>query len=217
MKNKGFTLVEILAVIVIIGILVGIATLGYTRIRKDTDQKDLLNLHSSLETTYANYRTVQAMNGDLTDSGLTIDKNQTSDFDKYITDLAYNGKRLSKEDIDGTNFKTVIKGDIFNNSEYQNYVKARIKNFDSLSQSEQYKELEKQYIIDSTCLVESIIESSSGNEPIKHCKTTEEGSGEKIVGSKAELTCLIVKYKGETVINDYEDSSSFNKLCKYAK
>ena len=52
-KNPGFTLVEILAVIVIISILAGIATAAYTAVQKDArdnDRKsDVLILKAALE------------------------------------------------------------------------------------------------------------------------------------------------------------------------
>ena len=82
MKNKGFTLVEILAVIVILGILTTMASLAVTRYRREADQKDLLNLHDALQTSFDNYRTVLAMSGDVfTGPTLTISSSASVNLD----------------------------------------------------------------------------------------------------------------------------------------
>lgn len=198
MKNKGFTLVEILAVIVILGILTTMAAISVTRYRKDADQKDLLNLHSSIETSFANYRGVLAMSGEVAGSTLIISNNTTSSFDRYFQDLSYNGKRLSKSDLDGTVITLRTKGEVLSNSEYKT-------------------KGEEQFIKDATCIVESTV-SNPGEENakiIKKCKTTSTG---EIEPSKDELICLKVSYNGTVVIDDYgktDNALSFNKLCQY--
>ena len=40
MKNKGFTLIEVLATIVIIGLLSSVAIIGVSRYRKQVDEKE---------------------------------------------------------------------------------------------------------------------------------------------------------------------------------
>lgn len=216
MKNKGFTLVEILAVIVIIGILTTMATLGVTRIRKNADEKDLFNLHSSLETSFENYRTVLAMNGDPQVSIITIDENMPNDFNKYITDLSYNGRRLSRSDLQSTEIRMFEKGAALYDGDYVGDIAASIPNYDSMSSDEQYAALEKQYIIDSTCMVESKVNNpgQEGATIEKHCKK-EYGA---VVPSKDQITCLRIVYKGNVVVDDYGSTNGalkFNSLCGY--
>ena len=216
MKNKGFTLVEILAVIVIIGILTTMATLGVTRIRKNADEKDLFNLHSSLETSFENYRTVLAMNGDPQVKKIIIDDAMPNDFNKYITDLSYNGRRLSKSDLQDTEIALFEKGAALYDSDYIGDIAASIPNYDSMSSEEQDAALEKQYIIDATCMVESKVNNpgQEGATIEKHCKK-EYGA---FVPSKDQVTCLVIVYKGRVVVDDYGNNDSalkFNSLCGY--
>lgn len=201
MKNKGFTLVEILAVIVILGILTVMASLAVTRYRRDADQKDLLNLHDALQTSFANYRTVLAMNGDVfSDPTLTISSSQSSGFDRYIQELSYNGKRLSKSDINGTTITLRKKGDVLSNEVYKS------------------KGVE-QFVKDATCIVESSIDNPGEQSATitKKCK----GISDNPEPSKDELICMKVYYNGDLVINDYKQDNdnstalSFNELCKY--
>ena len=56
MKNKGFTIVELMAIIVILGILSTIAIVGVSRYRKEVRDKELIQLHSTIEAAYDTYR-----------------------------------------------------------------------------------------------------------------------------------------------------------------
>ncbi len=217
MKNKGFTLVEILAVIVIIGILAAMATLGVTRIRKNADQKDLFNLHSSLETSFENFRTVLVMNGDPQVTRLEIGDQTPPAFNKYITDLSYEGHRLSSADLQGTVIEVFEKGNALIDNNYINSITKDIPNYNSLSEEQKFAELEKQYIIDSTCMVESKVVNpgQEGATIEKHCKLADGVP----VPSKDEITCLKVRYKGTILVDDYGDTDNalkFNNLCEYA-
>lgn len=55
MKNKGFTLIEMLAVIVVLGIIVGITTISIINIKEKQDQKNLENVISLILTAAKEY------------------------------------------------------------------------------------------------------------------------------------------------------------------
>lgn len=196
MKNKGFTLVEILAVVVILSILITMASIGVTRYRRDVDKKDLLNLHSSIETSYINYRAVLAMKGDVVSNVITIDNNTPSDFNKYLEDLSYNGKRLNKNDLNGSTITLATKGAVLSNSEY-------------------YAKGEEQFIKDATCMVEGSIDTTDADNPKTVNKCKRNSVTNEYEPSKDELICLKIKYNDSMIIDDYDDSLSFNKLCTY--
>ena len=214
MKNKAFSLVEILAVVIILGVLATMATLGIMRYFKHVRERELSNLHSSLETTFNNYRTELFSSGDSHLINITINNDMPIDFNNYITGLSYNGTHLNRTVLYGTTINLYTKGDILLNEKYSDDIAAGIPNFDSLSAEEQFLSLQTQYIIDDTCLAESTEVDDNSSMPRNHCKT-ENG---KPIPSKDEIVCQKVIYKGETVIDDYgktKDALILNHLCSY--
>lgn len=197
MKNNGFTLVEVLAVVVIISILSGMAMIGVTRYRTEANEKDLLNLHSSLETAYDNYRSNTILDGDDGLSDIIIGSG-SSFFDKYIEGLSYDGEKLSIADLGGTEIHLVNKAGLLSNSDY------------TTGRNDQ------DFIKDGACLVDSEVDAA--NEIEKKCKTDESGNR---IPSNEDLICIKVKYKDTILIDDYKqdndksDYVAFNKLCKY--
>ena len=54
--NKGFTLIEVLAVVVLLGILASIATVSVTKYRKNVDEKEIASLKQTIKASFDNYR-----------------------------------------------------------------------------------------------------------------------------------------------------------------
>ena len=63
MKNKGFTIMELMAVIVILGILSTLAVVSVSKYRQTVKEKELVNLHSTIESAYDKYRSNTIMSG----------------------------------------------------------------------------------------------------------------------------------------------------------
>lgn len=185
MKNKGFTIVELMAIIVILGILSTIAIVGVSRYRKEVRDKELIQLHSTIEAAYDTYR--QGQMGKYK-KNITINSTSSEAYNSYFEELSFNGQRLSLKDINGSEFNLKIKGDLLKKDKYKN---------------ERPQEDDK--VEDGTCLVTTTVKD---NQIKKSCQT----NNEDIEPSKEELLCIKLKVNGEYVINDYENS---NSLCKY--
>ncbi len=111
MKNKkGFTLVEVLAVIVILGILGTIAIGSISRYRKNVNEKEKISLRSSITSAFDNYRIENSVSkrkkiniSDLKFTNLLTYNNNECDLDSediiaYIVKGEYLDKYLSEED-----------------------------------------------------------------------------------------------------------------------
>ena len=185
MKNKGFTIVELMAIIVILGILSTIAIVGVSRYRKEVRDKELIQLHSTIEAAYDTYR--QGQMGKY-EKNITIDSNSSEAYNSYFEELSFNGQRLSLKDINGSEFNLKIKGDLLNKEKYK-----------------KERTTEDDKIADGTCLVTTTVKD---NKIKKSCQT----NNGAIEPSKEELLCIKLTVNGEEVINDYNNS---NSLCKY--
>ena len=115
MKNKGFTLVEVLAVIVILALLASLAVVAISRYRAKADETDRIELKSSIETSYNNYRS--SFLDSRYDKDLTTDEIKNNNW-SFFKDLSYNGKRIQSSDIESMIVSMKIKGDLLTNPEY---------------------------------------------------------------------------------------------------
>lgn len=104
MKNKkGFTIIELVVVIVILGILSTIAMVSISRIRNSANEKEISTLRSSIISAFDNYRIDNSINKN------TSVKISKLEFDK---DLSYNNNKCSLKDSD--TIKYIVKGDYYN-------------------------------------------------------------------------------------------------------
>ncbi len=212
MKNKGFTIVELMAVIVILGILSSIALVNVSKYRKDVRDTDLVGLHGTVETMYDKYRQDKLRRGESYNKYIAFNSLSDEDFNSYFSEFTFDGKRLTKEQLKESSLRLVVKGDLLKDgSKYKTDV--------SKKYPSSLDDQENQYIKDGACMVESTVEDSSqegteeGNKIIKSCK---KDSSDKIIPSLEEMLCVVIKGVDETIIDDYSDTSlSQRPLCQY--
>ena len=198
MKNKGFTLVEMLAVIVILGLLSSIAMISYTRYRQEVREKELINLYSTIEVAYDKYRSDLLMKGEDYKETLIISEIDDEIFNKYFSKLSYDGKYLTKQELGDTTFSLKIKGDLLNKSNYT------------------ANKSETDFFNDGTCQIKTAKESGEGNSDavnISEFKCEKDGNDIPIP-SKEELLCVKVKRGSDILIDDYAENSK-RPLCTY--
>lgn len=204
MKNKGFTIVELLAVIVILGILSTIALVSVSRYRKDARDMDLTELHSSIEATYDKYRQDMIMKGQVPETKIKFDTSMKDEEKSYFGEFTFDGKRLTQEELTGSTITLVKKGDLLNKDSYTR----------QLSNDE---EREEQYIKDGACLIETSIKTTGETQEIvKKCKKNSE---EKPIPSEEEMLCIKIMRNGDEIINDFSEGTGLSQrpLCKYFK
>lgn len=186
MNRKGFTIIEVLAVIVILGILSTVAVMEVSRYRRVVNEKEIENLRSTIEECYDNYRKDVLLKGGTPLS--IIDSKEGGSLEiisKYFGELSYNGNKLTF-DKRGDYFKITMKnkGDLINNSFYN---KCRGSFFS----------------VDGVCMVESYFDDN--DNLLTKC------SGDTPTPSKDKILCLDLNSNG-LEINDYDDDDS---LCYY--
>lgn len=215
MRNKGFTLVELLAVLVILGIITSMALISVTRYRKQADEKDLQNLHSTILMILDNYRTDLAVSGGVFDENeIIIGTNEPEGFDQYFKDLAYNGEKLQRSDLVGTRIRIGKKGELLSKNAYLEAAAQRAASRSSTATANDI------YVIDATCKVKSdgYSEGNISTEEEAKINTVCEESGGAPVPSEDELICLTIKYNDSIVVDDFgvnETAYIVNDLCKY--
>ncbi len=203
MKNKGFTIVELLAVIVILGILSTIALVSVSRYRKDARDMDLTELHSSIEATYDKYRQDMIMKGQVPETKIVLNDDMKEEEKSYFGEFTFDGKRLTQEELTGSTITLVKKGDLLGMDSYT-------KKFSN------DEEREEQYIKDGACLIETSIQTKDGKQEIvKKCKMDSKPS--KFTPSEEEMLCIKIMRNGDEIINDFSGDTSLSQrpLCKY--
>lgn len=201
MKNKGFTIVELMAVIVILGILSSMAMISVSRYRKDVRDTDLVELHQTIDAAYDKYRQDNLIKGASYQKTLTFEEMDKDTFNTYFSEFTFDGKRLTKNELKGSNLNLVSKGGLLLSNDYKT----------SVSSSEE------KYVEDGACLVESAVTKINGTSQIK--KSCKKDSNGNIMPSQEEILCIVIKRNDEEIINDYSSDKNLTQrpLCKYLK
>lgn len=201
MKNKGFTIVELMAVIVILGILSSMAMISVSRYRKDVRDTDLVELHQTIDAAYDKYRQDNLIKGASYKTNLTFDDMNTDTFNTYFSEFTFDGKRLTKKELEGSMLNLEKKGALLSNDNYKTNVNSS----------------EDKYVEDGACLVESTVTKIDGTSQIK--KSCKKNSNRNIVPSQEEILCIVIKRDGKDIINDYSSDENLTQrpLCKYLK
>ena len=196
MKNKGFTIVELMAVIVILGILSSMAMISVSRYRKDVRDTDLVELHQTIDAAYDKYRQDNLIKGASYKENLTFEGMDNDTFNTYFSEFTFDGKRLTKKELEGSMLNLVSKGGLLLNNNYKTSVKNN----------------EDKYVEDGACLVESTVTKIDVTSQIK--KSCKKNSNGNIMPSQEEILCIVIKRDGKYIINDY--SSDENLKDRYA-
>lgn len=204
MKNKGFTIMELMAVIVILGILSTLAVVSVSKYRQTVKEKELVNLHSTIESAYDKYRSNTIMSGGSASKKINFNNIEDEDFNKcfnkYFSDFTYSGNRLTQSDLEGSVFSLNIKGDLLSKSTYKD------------------GKTDADFVKDGTCLVGSEISDGTSEdqgqtkEIAKSCKENEEGN---FIPSQEEILCIKLVVNDEVLINDFDPDKSMQPLCFY--
>lgn len=187
MNRKGFTIIEVLAVIVILGILSTVAVMEVSRYRRVVNEKEQDNLRSTIEECYDNYRKDVLLKGGTPLSTIDSEEENSSEIiNKYFGELSYNGNKLTF-DGDGDYFKITMynKGALIKNDFY---LSCRVPD---------------NYVTDGVCMVESYLDEN--DNLMTRC------SGDTPTASKDKILCLDI-ISNDLLINDYDDG---NSLCYY--
>lgn len=103
MKNKkGFTIVELIAVVMILGMISSIAIISVSRIRKRANDQEIESLRSSIVDSFNNYRMKES-----------VKKGETVKIDelKFDKELSYNNNICTLDEND--TIKYIVKGDYY--------------------------------------------------------------------------------------------------------
>lgn len=201
MKNKGFTIVELMAVIVILGILSSMALISVSKYRKDVRDTDLVELHQTIDAAYDKYRQDNLIKGASYQKDLTFKDMNTDTFNTYFSEFTFDGKRLTKNELKGSVLNLVSKGELLSNNDYKTSVNSS----------------EDKYVEDGACLVESTVTTINETSQIK--KSCKKDSDKNIMPSQEEILCIVIKRDGKYIINDYSSDENLTQrpLCKYLK
>lgn len=116
MNKKGFTFVELLAVIVILSIITTLTVVSYRSYTKQAKEKELVAVRKTIESAYNNYRTKNLYNGGTVKDTITLSELVSLGY--IPKGFNYNKVQFSSNDLGASSITVVKKGSVINNYLY---------------------------------------------------------------------------------------------------
>lgn len=116
MNKKGFTFVELLAVIVILSIITTLTVVSYRNYTKQAKEKELVAVRETIESAYNNYRTKNLYNGGTVKDTITLSELVSLGY--IPKGFNYNKEQFSSDDLGASSITVVKKGSVINNYLY---------------------------------------------------------------------------------------------------
>lgn len=113
MNKKGFTFVELLAVIVILSIITTLTVVSYRNYTKQAKEKELVAVRETIESAYNNYRTKNLYNGGTVKDTITLSELVSLGY--IPKGFNYNKEQFSSNDLKDSSITVVKKGRDINN------------------------------------------------------------------------------------------------------
>lgn len=113
MNKKGFTFVELLAVIVILSIITTLTVVSYRSYTKQAKEKELVAVRETIESAYNNYRTKNLYNGGTVKDTMTLSELVSLGY--IPKGFNYNKEQFSSDDLSNSSITIVKKGRNINN------------------------------------------------------------------------------------------------------
>lgn len=113
MNKKGFTFVELLAVIVILSIITTLTVVSYRSYTKQAKEKELVAVRKTIESAYNNYRTKNLYNGGTVKDTMTLSELVSLGY--IPKGFNYNKEQFSSDDLSNSSITVVKKGRNINN------------------------------------------------------------------------------------------------------
>lgn len=113
MNKKGFTFVELLAVIVILSIITTLTVVSYRSYTKQAKEKELVAVRKTIESAYNNYRTKNLYNGGTVKDTITLSELVSLGY--IPKGFNYNKEQFSSDDLGDSSITVVKKGRNINN------------------------------------------------------------------------------------------------------
>ena len=113
MNKKGFTFVELLAVIVILSIITTLTVVSYRNYTKQAKEKELVAVRETIESAYNNYRTKNLYNGGTVKDTITLSELVSLGY--IPKGFNYNKEQFSSDDLKDSSITVVKKGKDINN------------------------------------------------------------------------------------------------------